>query len=225
MPPDLARIAFDVPNGRLAFGPGELDLWAEHLTWCYRMMGIRDGATIAVQDFGASPLSFLGSSALMPTLEAGVAERLRGRMICLDASRERVTLTPAVSRQVTLDALVVRAEVLGLLVDVGEKAGVRLGVEGPAIIIAFDQDPPPFSGDCRYLLHVESALLLAPECRTCGYLHLRAGVYDLVGDRVSNLRLASARPHSLRLAEKPLREHCPAGRRDWGVRLSTGDAS
>ena len=223
MPPDLACIGFDVPDGRLTFGPGDLDLWAEHLTWCYRLMGIRDGATIAVQDFGASPLSFLGSSALMPTLEAGVAERLKGRMICLDASRDRVTLTPAVTRQVALDALIVRAEVLGLLVEVSEKSGLKLGEEGPSIIIAFDQDPPSFAGDCRTLLHIESALLLAPECRTCGYFHLRAGFYDLVGDRVSNLRLASARPHSLRLAEKPVRDHCPSGRHDWGIRLSTGD--
>ena len=159
----------------------------------------------------------------MPTLEAGVAERLKGRMICLDASRDRVTLTPAVTRQVALDALIVRAEVLGLLVEVSEKSGLKLGEEGPSIIIAFDQDPPSFAGDCRTLLHIESALLLAPECRTCGYFHLRAGFYDLVGDRVSNLRLASARPHSLRLAEKPVRDHCPSGRHDWGIRLSTGD--
>src|SRR5271167_451039 len=110
-----AYLLFDVPGGRLAFGDGDLDIWAEHRTWCYRMMGIADGATIAVQDFGSSPISFLGSSLLMPGLQRGVAERIDGRFICLDASAERVTLTPALLSQLSVDALVIREDVIELL--------------------------------------------------------------------------------------------------------------
>ncbi len=62
MLPDGVRLSFDVPGGQLLFGDGDLDVWAEHLVWCYRMLGVEDGATIAVQDYGTSPLAFLSSS-------------------------------------------------------------------------------------------------------------------------------------------------------------------
>ncbi len=191
------RLLFDVPNGRLVFAAGALDAWAEHLSWCYELMGVKRGATLAVQDFGSSPLSFLGSSLLMPGLARGVAERLDGRFICLDASPERVTLTPAVLEQVAVDALVVRADVTALLsAEMGKKARNGSRTLHPRTIVAFnDEDPPPVrvgATPWRFLLHVPSSLLMAPECRECGRFHLRAGVYRLDGDEVSNLLHAGA---------------------------------
>ena len=117
---EKARLIFDVPDGRLCFADGDLDTWAEHLTWCYRLMGVEEGATIAVQDFGSSPLSFLGSALLMPGLARGVAERLGGRFVGLDASPERVTLTPAVLDQLAVDVLVVRSSVADLLHEMSQ---------------------------------------------------------------------------------------------------------
>ncbi len=192
--PRATRISFEVPGGELRFADGDLDTWAEHLAWCYRLLGIADGATIAVQDFGTSPLAYLGSSLLMPTLEAGIAERLNARVICLDASAERVVLTPEVIRQVDPDVLIVRADVLGLLLDAAKRACIDLtALGGLTIVAALGAQPVPRApGRWRRLLHDPPSLLLAPECVHCGCFHLRAGVYSLADGRVENLLQRSA---------------------------------
>ncbi|HZC98932.1 MAG TPA: hypothetical protein VFA46_01680 [Actinomycetes bacterium] len=196
--PPRAQLVFDVPDGRLAFTEGDMDRWAEHLAWCYRFLGVGEGATIAVQDFGTSPLSFLGSRLLMPTLGAGVAERLGGRMICLDASEERVLLTPAVIDQLQPDVLVVRADVLGLLLEVGRGAGVDLAGVNGIVSVRGDLAVARPGERWRYLLHVEPCLLLAPECTQCRSFHLRAGFYGLRDGAIENRRLPSALPYESR---------------------------
>ncbi len=145
MATENAYLFFDVPGGRLAFGDGDLDIWAEHLAWCYRMMGVGDGATVAVQDFGSSPISFLGSSLLMPGLRRGVAERIDGRFICLDASAERVTLTPALLAQLDVDALVIREDMLELLSAELDKRGFpALAQRSMKTIVVFGDEPARF---------------------------------------------------------------------------------
>jgi hypothetical protein len=190
--PAAARVVFDVPEGRLSFSEGELDLWAEHLVWCYRMLGVRDGATVAVQDFGTSALSFLGSALLMPHLGRGVAERLGGRFICLDASAERIGLTPAVIQQVDIDVLVVRADAAPLLAAASRQAGGAAGAARTVVAVGFGSAAPRGIAPWRYILHVESAMLLAPECAACGCFHLRGGWYALEDGALSNLKLACA---------------------------------
>jgi hypothetical protein len=219
-------LIFDVPGGRLRFGPGDLDVWAEHLVWCYRLMGVGDGATIAVQDFGTSPLAFLGSSLLMPGLAQGVAERLGGKFIGLDASTERVTLTPAVLAQLAVDVLVVRAEVADLLHEVMQRAGTRFQSPTDRIVVALPDDDavPARTVPWRYLICDESAMLLAPECPHCGHFHLRGGFYQVEGDVVRNLRLGSARPHQLASAELLRPGNCPSHPEDFRIRYVVRDA-
>lgn len=213
------RISFEVPGGQLRFGEGDLDVWAEHLVWCYRMLGVADGSTIAVQDYGTSPLSYLGSALLMPTLAAGVAERIDGRLICLDASAERVVITPDAIRQVDPDVLVVRADVFGLLLDCARRSGVDLAAaEGLALIVAVGADPVPLPpGKWRRLLHIESSLLLAPECDSCGCFHLRENFYAAADGQFDNLLLdgATSTAARLELADK----HCDRGSGDLLVKL------
>jgi hypothetical protein len=217
---EKASLIFDLPEGRLRFAEHDLDTWAEHLTWCYRLMGVADGATIAVQDFGTSPLAFLGSALLMPHLREGVAERLGGRFIGLDASPERVTLTPAVLSQVGVDVLVVRADVADLLSEMSQRAGRAPDRLAARMIVVFGDDEPfPVRAvPWRYLLHVEPALLLAPECPDCGLFHLRRGFYDVKHDLVRNLRLGSARRHRLRQASILEPGHCGLSPDDWCIR-------
>ncbi len=221
MPTDSAYLLFDLPGGRLAFGDGDLDVWAEHLTWCYRMMGIPDGATIAVQDFGSSPISFLGSSLLMPGLQRGVAERIDGRFICLDASAERVTLTPALLSQLSVDALVIREDVVELLsAELRKREFVALAKRPMKTIVVFGDEPPSFTPNrpapWRHLTHVESTLLLAPQCVTCDCFHLRQGFYEVDGRIIRNLRL-TAPPCDVPRGELFPPSHCAAGILDWCI--------
>lgn len=224
MPTENPYLSFDVPGGHLAFGDGDLDVWAEHLAWCYRMMGLHHGATIAVQDFGSSPISFLGSSLLMPGLGRGVAERIDGRFICLDASPERVTLTPALLAQLAVDALVIREDVLELLsAELRKKGFAELAQRPMKTIVVFGDEPPALNPlrlpPSRHFMHVESALLLAPQCVECECFHLRDGFYQVDGRIIRNLRLA-APPYNLPRGDLLPPSHCDAGIRDWCIGLS-----
>jgi len=223
VPTENASVFFDVPGGRLSFANGDLDVWAEHLTWCYRMMGVADGATIAAQDFGSSPISFLGSSLLMPGLRRGVAERIDGRFICLDASAERVTLTPALLAQLAVDALVVRDDIVELLAaELRKKGSAELAQHPMKTIVVFGEDSPALNParvrPWRHLMHVERTLLLAPECSLCGCLHLRGGFYEVDGATIRNLKLAVP-PCDLACGEVIPAGRCAAGPDDWGIRL------
>jgi hypothetical protein len=219
-------LTFDLPDGRLSLNAGDLDVWAEHLTWCYRLMGIEPGATIAVQDFGNSPISFLGSALLMPGLRQGVAERMGGRFIGLDASVERVTLTPAVLAQLAVDALVVRDDVAGLLMAEMGKRGLKPRSPQLRTIFAFggDSPPPPRIGNApwRFLLNVAPAMLLAPECRHCGCFHLRAGFYGIDGSLIRNLKLADVQPYRLHDAEMLPIGSCGLEPNDRRMRFDNG---
>lgn len=223
MPIEQPRLMFDVPGGRLIFGARDLDLWAEHLTWCYRMLGVPDGATIAVQDFGNSPLSFLGSRLLMPWLDAGIAERMDGRFIGLDASSERTTLTPALLNQLTVDALVIRWEVVELLqLELRKKGVPDLSHFGMKIIVAINDEPQALATEWpngwRRLLHIESSLILAPDCEQCGCFHLRDGIYETGGREIRNHRLA-APAHELSSGEIIPAGGCAGGGSSWRIRL------
>lgn len=222
MLPEGARLSFEVPGGRLLFGEHDLDFWAEHLAWCYRMLGVEEGSTIAVQDYGTSPLAFLGSSSLMPHLERGVAERLHGRIVCLDASRERVALTPALGQQLRIDAIVVRAEVLGLLQETDERSGAGLLSRCRSLVVAVDGAPPPplRVGKARYLLNVESGLLLAPHCLHCGRFHLRHGVYRRTGNRVVNLHACRTASVRLPIMGRSATGSCTLGPSDCCIHLA-----
>lgn len=197
----------------------QLDRWAEHLTWCYRMLGVRDGASIGVVDFGVSPVGFLGSRFLTPGLEQGVAERLAGTTICLDASWERVTLVPSVLGQFPINVLVVRNEVRPLLETTCRDAGVEL--ERLLLIDVVGLSPRAWgaaSPAWKRLLVIEAAMLMAPQCDGCGAMHLAASRYDVDPETRTvtavALSLTQAVPAGFVLEEPG----CELGPADWLLR-------
>jgi hypothetical protein len=215
-------LSFGLPEGRLELCAADLVRWAEHLVWCYRLMGVAPGSTIGVVDFGVSPTAFLGSRLLTPTLEAGVAELLPGRVICLDASRERVALIPSILSQVRFDVLIVREEVAPVLAAYCREAGSSL--DDLLVVTAFgavardSRAAAPFRNHRRMLM-IESDMLLAPQCQRCGRLHLRQSVYERAasgdGVIVRATGKAAPLPHSLALDGRG----CPDGSADWLISL------
>lgn len=218
-------LSFGLPDGRLDLRPADLDHWAEHLTWCCRLMGVPEGATIGVIDFGTSPVAFLGSALLTPLLERGLAERLPGRVICLDASRERVALVPSILRQVAFDALIVRAEAVPALVAYCREADQPL--DGILVITTFglDRRDPEFSfARSRRMALAESGMLLAPECAQCGQIHLRHSHYDQTPDGEAIVARRDGSTVVLPFDMRPEQPGCPAGPQDWRIPL-TGEVA
>lgn len=226
MKTEVPVLTFGLPDGRLDLRSGDLDYWAEHVTWSLRIAGVPPQATIGVVDFGTSPVAFLGSRLLAPTLDAGVAERLPGRVICLDASRERVALVPSILSQVALDVLVVRDEVTPALLSYCREASVSLDDLLVITTFAFGardgKGRHPFR-HWRRLLAVESSMLVAAECTICGALHLRDSHYAVSpsGETVTVRRtlMEQQLPASLRGISKG----CPAGPDDWLIKLPSGE--
>jgi len=218
-----AEILFAQPTGYdLRLATGCLDGLADHLTWCYRFLGVEPGASIGVLDFGASPVSYLGSRFLTPCLDRGVAERLPGRMICLDASRERVAMLPALLPQFELDVLVVRDEIRPLVVRVCEGAGVDLGDMLLIDTMGFRSrgsatDPSAW----RRLLIVEETMLMAPECPQCGSLHVADARYQVNTESQSIATRGTTLEQALPSTVKLRQDRCPVGPEDWLVSLGT----
>jgi hypothetical protein len=199
-------LSFNLPDSQLTLSGADLDYWAEHLTWCLGLAGVGADATIGVVDYGTSPVAFLGSALLTPMLDAGVAERLPGRVICLDASRERVALVPSILRQLHLDVLIVRQEVMPALITYCREADQ--GLEDILIITTQDtntREPSVLIRSSRRLLVAESAMLMAPECAHCAKLHLRHSHYAPgPNGSVVTLRGGSqtSLPHGIRVLEQ-----------------------
>jgi hypothetical protein len=213
-------LLFEMPGGRLELSGRELERWAEHLCWCYRMLGVPERATIAIADFGTSPLAFLSSTLLTPGLAAGVAERLDARVVCLDASHDRVLLAPMVLSQLRPDVLVVRADVFGLLAQAMQSKRIRLsGVGAPCAAVIVTGKPERFAelgdGPFRKLVLVEASLVMAPQCLHCGAFHLREGFYRLEGGAVCNLHLPDAAPWPLPHGWRARQGGCAERPGDW----------
>lgn len=180
MPNDLT-LSFGLPEGRLTLNPADLGDWARHLARCCHLLDIVPSSTIGVVDFGTSPLAFLASRLLTPLLPAGLAELLPARIICLDASRERVALVPSILRQVRMEALFVRAEVLPALLSYAAEADIDLS--GMRIVVAHPPDSRDPIPDRPYLTRLwlaEAAMLIAPLCPVCGAWHVDPARYALV---------------------------------------------
>jgi len=89
-------------------------------------------------------------------------------------------------------------------------------------IVVFGDEPPARNPTrvqpWRYLMHLERALLLAPECAECGCFHLRGGFYEVDGATIRNLKLAVP-PYGLARGELIPPGHCAAEPHDWVIQL------
>src|SRR5208283_3965326 len=131
------------------------------------------------------------------------------------------TLTPALLAQLDVDALVIREDVLELLSAELDKRGfAALAQRTMKTIVVFGDEPAPFNPGrfqpSRHFMHVESALLLAPQCVKCDCFHLREGFYQVDGRMIRNLRLA-APAYGLSRGELFSPSHCAAGSGDWCI--------
>lgn len=208
-------ILVGTPGNALCLTIDELGDWAEHISWCYRFLGIEEGATIAVQDFGASPLALLATSLFLPIGGGGVAERLNGKVICLDASAEKVILTPAALRQVRPDALVIREDMAPLLLEQANRDGVRFENMRLVLVVSDERSAAVPAPGWDLLLVVGESLLLAPGCGVCRHFHLREGVYAVADGYVVNLHYPDATPHRAAWRGGTAKQGCPTRPGDW----------
>jgi hypothetical protein len=197
-------------------GVGEADRWAGVLANIWRRWGISAGETIALFDYGSSPLVLLASSGYVPYLRRGAAERLGIAAVCNDGVATMAARMVTIIETVRPSALVLRRDVLVPLSSALESSGVTLAGRIRWIAVSEPEGVPARSETDRFadifgvpvyrILRCEAAFLIAGDCAECGLFHLdahyRAGVVsDAVTITTRFAHLCPAIHYSLASAE------------------------
>lgn len=173
----------------MGLGRSDLQRYAEALSRCWRVLGLRRGDTVAIFDYGSSPLSYLASSLFTPYLSRGAADLLGCVPICNDGVSTMSARAIQILKFVRPRLLFVRADVLSPFVAEAQKQGVRLPdyVEG----LAVGENEGVLPQDAREnfehrlgvplhrLSRVDAAMFLAVECPTCRFFHTWADLYHV----------------------------------------------
>ncbi|MDE3077282.1 MAG: hypothetical protein KGJ86_17845, partial [Chloroflexota bacterium] len=78
------QLDYDEESLYQAFDETDLNQYAEALRRCFLQLGLRAGDTIALVDFGTSPVVYLASVCYTPYLSQGAADALGCQVVCND---------------------------------------------------------------------------------------------------------------------------------------------
>ncbi len=126
----------------LGLSRSELVAWSRALESMWRRFGIARGETIALFDYGSSPLVLLASGSYCAYLGRGAADRLGAATICNDGVATLAGRMLEILACVRPAALVLRRDVLAPLADALQTAGLELA-RGVRWIAIADADGAP----------------------------------------------------------------------------------
>lgn len=165
----------------LALDRFDLRVYAEALTRCWSLIGLKGGDKVAIFDYGTSPVSYLASSVFTPYLSRGAADALGCLSICNDGVSNMSQRAVEILRFVRPRVLFVRADCLEPLAIEVEKELPRLADYTQALIAVENEGllskPDQNSYERRLgvpvyrLLRVDVAMFFAMECPRCRLLH------------------------------------------------------
>jgi hypothetical protein len=211
--------------------PAEVYAWSMALEQSLRLWGLGPGDTLALFDYGSSPLVLLSSSAYLPYLGQGAAQRLGVTTVCCDGVANAADRMAETVEMLDPAAIVLRAELVVPLAGALRRRGVRLRCRWVALCCSEGAPRRVEAHACeqalqvptRRVLRADAAFVLAPECPTCDRFHLDSDLYRLetVQGAVTVTTLFARRCPSHRYllgaagADSP---GCPAAPDSWRVR-------
>ncbi len=180
--------------------------YAEALRRCWSLLGLAKGDTVAIFDYGTSPISYLASSTFTPYLGQGAADVLGCLPICNDGVANMSQRAVEILRFIRPRILFVRTDCLQPLAMEIERQLPRLADYTSALVVAENEgllskgDQDAFErrlGVPVYrLLRIDMAMFLAVECPECRLLHswqdlyfvesVTEGLEETSGDRREN---------------------------------------
>lgn len=170
-------------DAALYLGVDRADLkgYAEALTRCWSLLGLGKGDTVAIFDYGTSPLSYLASSTFTPYLGRGAADTLGCLPICNDGVANMSHRAVEILKFVRPRVLFIRADCLEPLAMEIERQLPRLADYTKALVVAENEgllskgDQNAYEGRLGVpvyrLLRIDVAMFLAVECPKCRLLH------------------------------------------------------
>lgn len=211
--------------------PEEVAAWSTSLEQSLRLWGLAPGDTLALFDYGSSPLVFLSSSAYLPYLGQGAAQRLGATTVCGDGTASGADRMAETVQMLDPAAIVIRSDLVGAFAAALRRRGTTLRCRWVALCCPDGAPRRAEAEECERVLRVptrrvmraDAAFVLAPECPACQQFHLDAGLYriETVSGAVTVTTLFARRcpAHRYRLgAAGAGAPSCPAAPSSWCLR-------
>lgn len=171
----------------LGFDRATLRGYAETLRRCWALLGLTKGDTVAIFDYGTSPISYLASSTFTPYLRQGAADVLGCLPICNDGTSNMSRRAVEILRFVRPRVLFIRTDCLQPLTMEIQRQNLRLAdyttalvvTENEGLLLKSDQKALEHRlGVPVYrLLRIDVAMFMAVECPDCRLLHCWQDLY------------------------------------------------
>ncbi|MFQ5849795.1 MAG: hypothetical protein ACE5JU_04300 [Candidatus Binatia bacterium] len=161
--------------------------YAEALRRCWSLLELGKGDTVAIFDYGTSPVSYLASSTFTPYLAQGAADTLGCLPICNDGAANMIHRAVEILKFVRPRVLFVRTDCLQPLAMEIERQLPRLADYTKALVVAENEGLLSRGDQSGYesrlgvpvyrLLRIDVAMFLAIECPGCRLLHSWQDLY------------------------------------------------
>lgn len=161
--------------------------YAEALRRCWSLLGLGKGDTVAIFDYGTSPVSYLASSTFTPYLGQGAADALGCLPVCNDGLANLSQRAVEILKFARPRVLFVRTDCLEPLAMEIERQLLRLADYTKALVVTENEGLPSKRDQNAYemrlgvpvyrLLRIDVAMFLAMECPECRLLHSWQDLY------------------------------------------------
>jgi phenylacetate-coenzyme A ligase PaaK-like adenylate-forming protein len=161
--------------------------YVDALRRCWSLLGLGKGDTVAIFDYGTSPVSYLTSSTFTPYLNKGVADVLGCLPICNDGAANMCQRAVEILKFVRPSIFFVRADCLPPLILEIERQLSRLADFTNALVVVENEGLLSKSDQSLYesrtgvpiyrLLRMDAAMFVAVECPQCRLLHCWQDLY------------------------------------------------
>ena len=170
------------PSIWVGLEPAELDRWDAVVARLWQRWGTARGETIALFEYGSSPLVLLASSGYVGYLRRGAADRLGLNAVCNDGVAAMADRMVTIIETLKPSMLVIRRDLVVPLATALEASGAKLTgrirwiaiteVEGAISRADAEKLSTRFGVPVRRILRCDAAFLLAGECPNCRAFHL-----------------------------------------------------
>lgn len=199
----------------------DLQRYAEALRRCVALLAPRPGDTLAIFDYGTSPVAYLASAEFTPYLRLGAADAFGCTAICNDGVTHMSARAAEILRYVQPRFFFLRLECLAPFVAACEAAGLQASRYLEAVVATHNEGflDPTLWRRCQERLGVpiyelaraDAALFMAMECPECHLLHTWGDLYRVETVDDGSLEPVHGRLGSLVVTSRFARV-CPAAR-------------
>ena len=187
-PPLVFQLEYDTePRLYLPLDRPALQSYAEALARCWSLLGLAKGDTVAIFDYGTSPLSYLASASYTPYLNHGAAEALGCLPVCNDGVANMSQRAVEILKFIRPRIFFLRSDCLQPFINQVETAAVHVSDYARALVIAECEGALSRKQQMSFeerlgvpvyqMLRIDAAMFLAMECPQCRLLHTWQDLY------------------------------------------------